>query len=87
MNRVVNIFCLIIVFIFFYNIFSYYFSNKNIKNINQNRSNIDQMIHSKISNLPVLENDTNKIIEFNSSFSEEIKKSEPRSFWNLLKSK
>ena len=40
-------------------------------------------ISSKISNLPILKNDTKNVIEFNNGYSNEIEK--PRSFWNLLK--
>ena len=87
MNKIINLFFLIIIIIFFFKTFSYYSSDKNIKNINLNRSNIDEIINSKISNLSILENDTNNIIEFNSAFSEEIKTNEKRDFWNLLKSK
>ena len=87
MNKIINLFILIIFIFFFYNVFNYYFSNKNIKEINLNRINIDEILKKKISKIPVLENDTNNVIEFNSLFSEEIKNEEPRSFWNLLKFK
>jgi hypothetical protein len=87
MNKFINLFFLIIVILFFFNVFSFYKSNKNIKNIILNRSNIDEILINKISNLPILENDTNNVIEFNSTFSEEINNNEPRSFWNLLKFK
>ena len=85
MYKIVNLFFLIIIFLFFFNIYQYYSSNKNIKNINLNRSNIEKILKTKISNIPILENDTNNVIEFNSSFSEEIKDNKSRSFWNLLK--
>ena len=85
MYRIINLFFVIIIFLFFFNIYKYYSSNKNIKNINLNRSNIEKIIKTKISDVPVLENDTNNVIEFNSSFSEEIKDNKRRSFWNLLK--
>ena len=87
MNKIINLIFLIIIILFFFNICAYYLSNKNIKNINLNRSSIEEIVQNKIPNLPVLKNDTNDIIEFNSSFSEEIKNNEPRSFWDLLKSK
>jgi hypothetical protein len=87
MNKIVNLFFLIVFIIFFYNIYNYYSSDKNIKDINLNRSNIDEILKDKISSLTILENDTNNVIEFNSSFSEEINNNETRSFWNLLKSK
>ena len=87
MNKITNLFILILIFLFFFNIFNYYSSNKNIKNINLKRSNIQEILKDKTSNLPVLENDTKNVIEFNSSFSEEIKSNEQRNFWNLLKIK
>ena len=58
-----------------------------IKNINLTRSNIEEILKNKTSNLTVLENDTDNVIEFNFSFSEEIKSNEQRNFWNLLKIK
>jgi hypothetical protein len=87
MYKIINCFFLIIVAIFFFNIFAYYSSNKNIKKINLNRYNIDKILQNKISNLPVLINDTNNVIEFNSRVTEQIKNNDTRSFWNLLKSK
>ena len=55
--------------------------------MNYNRSNINEIINQKISNLPILENDTNNVIRFNDGFSDKIKNNKPRSFWNLLKQK
>ena len=85
MYKIINLFFLIIILLFFFNVYNHYSSNKNIKNINLNRSNIEEIVTTKISNIPILENDTDNVIEFNSSFSEEIKDNKPRSFWNLLK--
>ena len=85
MYKIINLFFAIIIFLFFFNIYKYYSSNKNIKNTNLNRSNIEEILKTKISNIPILENDTNNVIEFNSSFSEEIKDNKSRSFWDLLK--
>ena len=85
MYRIFNLLFLIILVLFFFNIYNYYSSNKNIKDINTNRSNIEDIIKTKIINLPILKNDTNDVIEFNSSFSEQLKDDKPRSFWNLLK--
>ena len=75
-----------LLFIFFFlNVYNYYTSNKNIDTKMYNRSNVDNILKKKISNLPVLENDTNTVIEFNDSFDEEIKNNKKRNFWNLLK--
>ena len=87
MYKIINLICIVVISLFFFKIFSYYFSNSNIKSINLNRSNIDGILEKKVSNVPILKNDTNNIIEFNSSFSKEIKNNKPRNFWSLLKSK
>ena len=73
--------------IFFFNIYGFYSSNKNLDSKEFNRKNIDQIINTKISNLPILKDDTNNVIEFNDGFSNEIKNNKPRSFWNLLRFK
>ena len=86
MQKILSIFFFILVIIFFGGTYKYYSSNKNIKNKEFNRNNIDQILNDKISNLPILKNDTDNVIEFNDGFSNEIKNDKPRSFWNLLKS-
>ena len=67
MYKIINLFLVIIIFLFFFNVYKYYSSNTNIKNINLNRSNIEEIVKTKISNIPILKNDTNNVIEFNSS--------------------
>ena len=86
MQKILSIFILVLVIIFFGGTYKYYSSNKNIINKEFNRNNIDQILNDKISNLPILKNDTDNVIEFNDGFSNEIKNDKPRSFWNLLKS-
>ena len=73
MQKILSIFFLILVIIFFGSIFKYYSSNINIKNKEFNRNNIDQILNDKISNLPILKNDTDNVIIFNDGFSDEIK--------------
>tara|TARA_B100001057_G_scaffold472819_1_gene536503 strand:+ start:128 stop:391 length:264 start_codon:yes stop_codon:yes gene_type:complete len=87
MSKILNFFLGILILFFFLSIYSFYSSSKNIESKKLNRNNIDQIINKKISNLPILKNDTNNIIEFNDGFSNEIKSDKPRSFWNLLKFK
>lgn len=87
MHKLIDLFFVIIIFIFFFTIYNYYSSNKNIKNINMNRLNIEENLKNRSINLPILDNDTNNVIEFNSSFSNEIEKEKKRNFWNLLKIK
>ena len=86
MGKIINSFLLIFVLIFFFTIYKYYSSNKNLEAKNFNRNNIEEIINTKISNLPTLESDTFNVIEFNDGFSNEIKNDKSRSFWNLLKS-
>ncbi len=85
MKNVLNILLIIIITTFFLSTYKYYSSNKNIEAKNYNRNNINEIINKKITNLPILENDTDNVIEFNDGFSNKIKDQKPRSFWNLLK--
>ena len=87
MKKIINIFSFLLVLIFFLLTFKYYSSQKNIETRDFNRNNINEIINLKISNLPILKNDTSNVIQFNDGFSNEIKNDKPRSFWNLLKSK
>ncbi len=85
MKKLLNFFFLILVFLFFLTVFKYYSSKKNIEIKDFNRNNINTIINNKTTNLPILENDTYNVIEFNDGFSNEIKNDKKRSFWNLLK--
>ena len=87
MNKIFNIFLTSLIIIFFLSIYNYYVSNKNIDVKDYNRSNIDQIFKEKISNLPILINDTNNVIEFNDSFVDGKDNEKKRSFWDLLKTK
>ena len=86
MTKLINLFFILIILFFFLSIYNYYSSKKNLEVRDFNRNNIDEIINKKITNLPVLKNDTNNVIEFNDGISSEIKNDKPRSFWNLLKS-
>ena len=87
MYKVLNILFLILFLIFFWNIYNYYSSNRNMNTKEFNRKNIEKIINEKISNLPALPNDTNNAIEFNNSIFDKKNIDKSRSFWNLLKSK
>ena len=87
MNKVFYIFLFSLVLIFFLFTYKYYSSQKNIAVKDFNRNNINEIINQKISNLPILKNDTNNVIEFNDGYSNKNKNDKPRSFWNLLKPK
>ena len=87
MVKILNFFFILLVFIFFLTTYKHYSSNKNIEAKNFNRKNIDKIINAKILDLPVLENNTNNVIEFNNGFSNQMENDKPRSFWNLLRKK
>ncbi len=81
---VLKLFILITIMIFVYLLIINYLSEKNVSKINQNRKDVDQQINKQITNLPVLSNDTQGIIEYNSGYNSYNKKIK-RNFWNLLK--
>ena len=87
MYNVLNIFFFILILFFSLAVYQYYSSSKNLESRVFNRNNIDQIIKDKTLDLPTLNNDTNNVILFNDSFSNEAGNDKPRSFWNLLKSK
>ena len=86
MKKLVNILFFIIILIFFLGTYRYYTSNKNIDIKKFNRTNINQILNTKISSLPILKDDTNNVIIFNDGYSNKINNDKPRSFWDLLNS-
>ncbi len=84
--KTLNTIMIIIVFSFIISILKYYSSSKNMDEKNYNRLNIDEILKEKISDLPILLNDTSDVIEFNNSINENIIKKK-RSFWDLLKNR
>jgi hypothetical protein len=77
----VLIFIFIFAFIFF--VTSTYISSKNKEKINSNRTNVYLKIEELIPTLPLLKNDTNDVIEFNSGYNNYENKIK-RNFWNLF---
>ena len=84
MRKFLNICLFFLILIFFGSTFNYYSSNKIIEIKDYNRSNIDEIINNKVSNLPILESDTNNVIEFNSGYNQNDDENNKR-FWNLFK--
>ena len=87
MYKIINILLFCLVVSFFYTSFKYYSSNVNINNKNYIRFNINQILREKVSDLPILSNDTDNVIEYVNSIENEIIDDKKRSFWNLLKKK
>ena len=84
MSKIVNALFIFIIFMFFFIIYNYYSSNKNINSKIYNRSNADQILKEKIKDLPVLLNDTDNVIEFNNSLDNKMTNEKKRSFWDLF---
>ena len=71
---------IIILFLFFTG--KYYFSNENIKKSYRSYKNIDEKIKIYSKELPILENDTENIIEYVKQTDK--KKKKKFNFWKLL---
>jgi hypothetical protein len=87
MSKSLNILFLILIIIFYFTIYKYFSFSKHLDSRNYNRNNINQIIKDKTSDLPILDNNTNNVISFNDSISNELEEEKARSFWDLLKSK
>ena len=74
-------FLIILLFIIF--IFIIYFSEENINRITKNRYERSNQINNNPSDLPILKNNTENIIEYNYENLED-NKVKKRFFWNLL---
>ena len=71
---------IILLFVFFTG--KYYFSDENIKKSYRSQKNIDEKIKVYAKNLPILENDTNDVIEYVKQTDK--KKKKKFNFWKLL---
>jgi len=69
--------------LFLYFVVNTFFSDNQQTKINKNRKTIEKKIINNTKGLPILLNDTNKVIEFNSDFKKENKKKK-RNFWRLF---
>jgi len=84
LNNSLKIFYFILVNIFFYFVLSTYFSKMNISKVENKIFSIKKNVEKKSYNLPIVKNDTDNIIVYN---SEELieKKIKKRKIWELLK--
>jgi len=80
----ISVLVFLFAFIFIFFVISMYLSNNNREKINSNRTNIYSKIKDNLSNLPLLKNDTDNVIEFNSGYNDRDNKVK-RNFWNLFK--
>jgi hypothetical protein len=73
---------IIIISLFIFFTGKYYFSDKNIKKSYRSYKNIDEKIEIYLKDLPILENDTQDIIEYVNQTNK--KKKKKFNFWKLL---
>ena len=73
---------IIVIFVFIFFTGRYYFSDENLKNSYRSYKNNDEKIKLYSENLPILENDTQDIIEYVKQTNKDKKKK--FNFWKLL---
>jgi len=73
---------IIIILLFLFFTGRYYFSDENIKKSYRSQKNIKEKIKVYAKNLPILENDTNDVIEYVKQTDK--KKKKKFNFWKLL---
>ena len=84
-NNIFKLLILLVIILFFIFTIKYYISEQNISFIKKNRDNLETKILENNIELPVLHNDTNEVIKFNSGFKKMNEKSFKRNFWELFK--
>jgi len=73
---------ILVIFLFFFIIGKYYFSDKNKKKSYRSFNNIDEKIKIYAEKLPILEDDTKNIIEYVEQSKD--KKKKKFNFWKLI---
>ncbi len=76
---------IILVILFFSFVFFNYISEKNLALIKKNRNKMQNENYKYVLELPILSNNTNNVIEFNTGFEEHNKNNYKRNFWELFK--
>ena len=75
---------LLTIFFTIFFVIKFYLSENNIKRSNQVKLQYQKELDKKFSNLPIIKNDTNDIIEYTNEI-EEFKNKKQRKFWDLIK--
>ena len=78
----ISVLIFIFVFLFIYFVISIYVSDNNKIKVSSNRENVQSSVEQKLLILPILKNDTNNVIEFNSGYEDNNNKIK-RNFWNF----
>jgi CHASE3 domain sensor protein len=83
-KKVINLFFLLLFFIFTILTITFYFSDENIRKTNKFRSLYSINLNKMINNLPLLKNDTSDIIQYKNDVEIYTKKRKNYIFWDLL---
>ena len=83
-KKVINLFFLLLFFIFTFLTITFYFSVENIRKTNKFRSLYSINLNKMINNLPILQNDTSDIIQYKNDVEIYKKKKKNYIFWDLL---
>ena len=85
LGKIKNIFYALSFIALIFLITFFYFSEQNIQKTNKYRSYYLVKIKENIENLPLLENDTNNIIEYKDDLEVYKKSKKKYTFWDLIK--
>jgi hypothetical protein len=83
-KKVINLFFLLLFFIFTILTITFYFSDENVRKTNKFRSLYSINLNKMINNLPLLKNDTSDIIQYKNDVEIYKKKRKNYIFWDLL---
>ena len=83
-KKVINLFFLLLFFIFTILTITFYLSDENIRKTNKLRSLYSINLNKMINNLPLLKNDTSDIIQYKNDVEIYKKKRKNYIFWDLL---
>ncbi len=83
-KKVINLFFLLLFFIFTILTITFYFSDENIRKTNKFRSLYSINLNKMINNLPLLKNDTSDIIQYKNDVEIYKEKRKNYIFWDLL---
>ena len=83
-KNLISLILVSIIFLFFYFVIQEYNSITYKEKLETNRANINKNLIIQTTDLLVLPNDTNSVIEFNNGYKFNEKKKN-RNFWNLFK--
>ena len=86
-SKAKNTFYLLFFIIFMFLTVRFYFSEQNIRAINETRSFYSVNLNESAQNVPILKNDTENVIEYKNNVKIKEKKKKYPKFWDLIKKK